>query len=132
MNLLLDTHGFIFFIEDSPKLSDAARSLIEDEGNEIYLSLASIWEMAIKTSLGKLSLAIPFHEIFPHQLAANDIQLLSIEVEHAVAVATLPFYNPEHRDPFDRLIIAQSMVEGWPVVSTDRGFDAYPITRLWD
>ncbi len=131
MNLLLDTHGLLWFIDGDPKMSATARALIEDAGNEIYFSTASMWEIAIKVSIGKLPLSVPFSEIFPRQLAINDIRLLGITENHADIVSTLPI-NPNHKDPFDRLIIAQSMVENWPVVSVDEKFDSYPVTRLWE
>lgn len=128
MRLLIDTHIFIWYISDSPKLSTTARSLIDDENNEILLSIASLWEMAIKYSLGKLSLAMPFDELIPQQLNINAIALLNIEFNHLAVVSTLPFH---HRDPFDRLLIAQSVVEGLLLVSADSAFDAYPIQRFW-
>jgi PIN domain nuclease of toxin-antitoxin system len=128
MKLLLDTHAFLWFIIGSPNLSDTARALIEDAANERFLSVASLWEMAIKVSIGKLSLSSTFDVLIPQQLSLNGIALLNIEVAHAAIVATLPFH---HRDPFDRLLIAQAMVEKMPVVSIDAAFDTYGITRLW-
>jgi PIN domain nuclease of toxin-antitoxin system len=128
MKLLLDTHTFIWFIMGSPDLSANARALIEDMANEKFLSVASLWEIAIKMSIGKLTLSAPFDVLIPQQLSLNGFELLNIEIEHAAVVATLPFY---HRDPFDRLLIAQGMVEKMPVVSIDAVFDAYPIKRLW-
>ena len=128
MNLLLDTHTFLWFIADNPKLSSTACALIADANNRIYLSVASLWEMAIKISLGKLRLAQPFGVLLPQQLNLNHIDLLNITVEHAAVVATLPFH---HRDPFDRLLIAQATAEAMPIVGSDAAFDAYPSTRLW-
>jgi PIN domain nuclease of toxin-antitoxin system len=96
MRLLIDTHTFIWYISDSPRLSTTARTLIDDEDNEILLSIASLWEMAIKYSLGKLSLAMPFDELIPQQLSINAIALLNIELNHLAVVSTLPFH---HRDP---------------------------------
>jgi PIN domain nuclease of toxin-antitoxin system len=128
MNLLLDTHTFLWFIDDDPKLSPTARALIEDANNRVYLSVASLWEMAIKISLDKLRLAQPFDVLLPQQLGLNHIDLLDITVAHAAAVVTLPFH---HRDPFDRLLIAQASSEVIPIVGSDVAFDAYPITRLW-
>jgi PIN domain nuclease of toxin-antitoxin system len=126
MRLLLDTHAFLWFIMGSPDLS--ARAHIEDEANESFLSVASLWEMAIKMSLGKLTLSAPLDSLIPQQLGLNGIELLGIQVGHAAAVSTLPLH---HRDPFDRLLIAQAIVEGMPVVSADMAFDAYPVKRLW-
>jgi PIN domain nuclease of toxin-antitoxin system len=128
MKLLLDTHAFLWFIIGSSNLSDAARALIEDAANERFLSVASLWEMAIKLSIGKLSFSSPFDVLIPQQLSLNGIDLLNIEVAHAAIVATLPFH---HRDPFDRLLIAQAIVEKMPVVSIDAALDTYGITRLW-
>jgi PIN domain nuclease of toxin-antitoxin system len=128
VNLLLDTHSFIWFVEDNPSLSSHARILIEEPTNDIFLSIASLWEMAIKISLSKLDLSQPFDLFIPNQLLLNDITLLDITVSHTLRVATLPFH---HRDPFDRLLIAQSQVEGMPVISIDSIFDAYGVNRLW-
>ena len=128
MRLLLDTHSFLWFIAGSTKLSARARSLIEDTSNESLLSVASLWEMAIKVSLNKLSLARPFETLIPDQLTINAVDLMGITINHATAIATLPFH---HRDPFDRLLVAQALVEGMPFVSADTAFDAYSVTRLW-
>ena len=128
MKLLLDTHTFLWFIMGSHNLSADARALIEDAANEKFVSVASLSEIAIKLSIGKLTLSAPFDVSIPQQLNLNGFELLNIEIEHAAVVATLPFH---HRDPFDRLLIAQAAVEKMSVVSIDTVFDAYPITRLW-
>jgi len=128
MRLLLDTHTFLWFIMGSSNLSAAARSLIEDAANEKFVSVASLWEIAIKLSIGKLTLSTPFDVLIPQQLSSNGFNLLNIEIEHAATVATLPFH---HRDPFDRLLIAQAAVEKMSIVGIDTVFDAYPVTRLW-
>lgn len=128
MRLLLDTHSFIWFFAGDPKLSTIARTLIEDEGNEKLLSLASIWEMAIKQSTGKLTLSLPIKDYIEQKLSFSDFRLLNINLDHISAIATLPFH---HRDPFDRLLIAQAMIEQIPIVSADSVFDSYPIQRLW-
>ena len=128
MRLLLDTHTFLWFIMGSSNLSANARAPVEDAANESLLSVASLWEMAIKVSLGKFTLSAPLDALIPQQLGSNGIELLGIQVAHAAAVSTLPFH---HRDPFDRLLIAQAIVEGMPVVSADAAFDAYPVKRLW-
>ena len=128
MKLLLDTHAFLWFIMGSANLSDKARILIEDPANERLLSVASLWEIAIKNSLGKLTLASSFDELIPEQLRMNGIGLLNIRVDHLSVLTTLPFH---HRDPFDRLIIAQAILENFPVVSIDATFDTYGIARLW-
>ena len=102
MRLLLDTHSFLWFMMGSPKLSGRARSLIEDESNERLFSSASLWELAIKLSLGKLSLSEPFDVLIPRELSTNGIVVLRMEIAHFSVLATLPFH---HRDPFDRLLI---------------------------
>lgn len=108
MRLLLDTHSFLWFIGGNTSLSPTARMLIEDANNQPMLSMASLWEMAIKLSIGKLSLGQPFETLIPKQMQLNGIELLQIEMAHVVVVAQLPFH---HRDPFDRLLIAQAMVK---------------------
>src|SRR5438874_676644 len=128
MKLLLDTHTFLWFIMGNPNLSAKARAAIESITNEKYVSVASVWEIAIKVSVGKLSLSAPFSSLIPEQLSANGFELLNLEVAHASALIRLPFH---HRDPFDRLLIAQAMVEQMQIVSVDSAFDAYPISRLW-
>lgn len=127
MKLLLDTHTFLWFIEDSPKLSTEAKGLLESEA-DLLLSVASVWEMAIKISIGELSLPSPFNEFVSEQLSKNTIQLFPIRLAHLGLVATLPFH---HRDPFDRLLIAQAITEEYPIVSIDDKFDAYSVKRLW-
>ncbi|MEI2582446.1 type II toxin-antitoxin system VapC family toxin [Scytonema sp. PRP1] len=128
MRLLLDTHTFIWFFTGNTKISNQARALIENQDNEKLLSTASVWEIAIKQSTGKLSFHVPFEVFIKQQLSLNDFNLLNINLDHLAVVATLPFH---HRDPFDRLLIAQSIVEKIPVLSVDSAFDAYPIERLW-
>ena len=127
MKLLLDTHIFLWFIMGSPTLGARARDLIEDVANEKFLSVASLWEIAIKYSLGKLILSAPFDELIPQQLRLNGFELLNIKVDHVAIVATLPFH---HRDPFDRLLIAQAVAEKMPILSVDAAFDAYAVNRL--
>lgn len=128
MNILLDTHAFLWFIAGSDELSDKAREHIEDENNRVFLSAASLWEMAIKVSLGKLTLSEPFETLIPEQLALNGVEILGITVAHTTQVANLPFH---HRDPFDRLIIAQALEEQLPVISVDGAFDEYGVKRIW-
>lgn len=127
MRLLLDTHAFLRFIDDSPRLSGRAKTLLESDA-ELLLSAASLWEIAIKVSLGRLTLAQPFDSFLPEQLSKNAVEILPITVAHLGAVATLPFH---HRDPFDRLLIAQASVERTPVVSADAALDAYAVQRIW-
>jgi PIN domain nuclease of toxin-antitoxin system len=128
MNVLLDTHTFLWFVVDDERLSDAARALIEAEDSQPFLSIASLWEMAIKVSLGKLMFEQPFDVFVPQQLAMNGIGILNISIEHTAAISTLPFH---HRDPFDRLIAVQAKVEKMCLVSADPAFDAYEVQRVW-
>lgn len=128
MRFLLDTHTFIWYVTDEGKISTLVLELINDENNEILLSTASIWEMAIQQSLGKLSFNLPFEVFIIQQISLNNFDLLEIKIDHLTVVASLPLH---HRDPFDRLLISQAMVEQLPVLSIDPAFDSYPIQRLW-
>ena len=128
VRLLLDTHAFLWFAAGDARLSSRARRRIEDPGNDKFLSVASVWEIAIKTSLGKLTLSVSLEALVDDGAVDNGIALLDVRREHAVAVGHLPFH---HRDPFDRLLICQAMVEGMAVVSKDAGFNAYPVQRIW-
>lgn len=128
MRLLLDTHAFLWFLLDDTKLSIAARDLIDDPGNDIEVSPATYWEIAIKVSLRKYELPEPFEVFIEREISINDFHILHTEPKHTAALTRMPFH---HRDPFDRLLIAQAMVEQIPLVSADPAFDAYAITRLW-
>ncbi|ESQ07826.1 MAG TPA: type II toxin-antitoxin system VapC family toxin [Desulfofustis sp.] len=125
---LLDTHTFIWWIEDSPRLSDSVREIIGDSENECWFSLVSAWEMAIKISLERLKLAIPLKRYIPEHSAANNFNVLAIDFRHITKVAHLPF---QHRDPFDRLLIAQAMTEKMVILSADPALDGYAIERVW-
>ena len=128
MKLLLDTHTLLWFIAGSANLSTYARNLIEDAEHEKCVSIVSIWETAIKVSIGKMSLSASFDILFPHQLQINGFELLPVKIEHTSVVTTLPFH---HRDPFDRLLIAQATEDKMTLVSVDEVFDDYEVTRLW-
>lgn len=128
MKVLIDTHTFLWFVNNASTLSATAQSIIADPNNDVYLSVASAWELAIKTSIGKLTLTQPFSIFLPQQLRANNIRLFAIRLNHLQRVATLPFH---HKDPFDRLLIAQSLSEMMPIVGADAVMDAYSVTRLW-
>ena len=128
MNLLLDTHTFLWFTAGDSNLSQTARTAIEDENNNLYLSVAIIWEIAIKVSVEKLELSEPFEVLIPDMLAENEIELLDISINHAALITTMPFH---HRDPFDRLIAAQAKTEQLTLVSADTIFDTYGVNRLW-
>jgi PIN domain nuclease of toxin-antitoxin system len=128
MTLLLDTHTFLWFCQGDASLSPAAKALIEDPNNRKLVSVASCWEIAIKAGLKKLTLGEPSGVYIPAALSRTGFELLPITLEHATGVEGLPLH---HKDPFDRLLVAQARGEGIPLVSADMAFDAYPITRLW-
>jgi PIN domain nuclease of toxin-antitoxin system len=128
MRLLLDTHSFLWFILNDSQLSTVARNLIADPNNDVEISPASYWEIAIKISINKYVLPEPYQVFIEREIATNQFVVLPIEPKHTAALTNLPFH---HRDPFDRLLVAQAMVEGIPLVSSDTVLDAYPITRLW-
>ncbi len=128
MNLLLDTQVLLWFLLDDPRLSEKARVNIVDANSVIFVSPASLWEIAIKISIGKYALPEPFVMFWERQLLTNDFTLLPISVSQTAHVVNLPFH---HRDPFDRLIIAQSLVKEIPVVSSDAMFDCYGVNRIW-
>ena len=124
---LLDTYTFIWFVEGDARLSQGAKQVIEKNGVDNYLSIASLWEIAIKISLGKLELKSPFSRIL-EEIVKNGFNLLPISFEDTLTLSTLPFY---HRDPFDRIIISQCISRNMVVLSKDQAFDRYPITVVW-
>ncbi len=131
MQLLIDTHVLIWFLEGSNLLSASHRQIIANPANNVFVSIASIWEIAIKISIGKLILARPLADVIK-QIAAENIEILAISPEHALQVSTLPLH---HRDPFDRIIVSQAIVENIDFISADAIFDDYlkglPIKRIW-
>jgi len=127
MKLLLDTHIFIWWADQPEKLSTAALSALEDEANELLLSVASVWEMQIKIQLGKLKLSLPLKELIKSQQETNELTLLPVALTHVLALDALPLH---HKDPFDRLLIAQSTEEDLTLVSADSQFSAYPAKLL--
>ncbi len=130
MRLLLDTHAMYWYIEDDPQLSPTARTLIQDASNEILISPASYWEMAIKVSIGKWRLNRPYEEFIDIALNQYGFQILPIAPTHTARLIGLPFPRG-HKDPFDRLLVAQLLVEGVSIVSADSALDAYGVNRLW-
>jgi PIN domain nuclease of toxin-antitoxin system len=128
VRLLLDTHAFLWFITDHPQLSATAKALIEDPNSEILVSPASYWETAIKVSIGKYPLTAPFETFITQGIDGNGFTILPIEPRHAAVLTTVPFH---HRDPFDRMLVAQAQVEKISVVSIDAILDQYGINRLW-
>lgn len=128
MILLLDTHAFLWYCQNDPSLSKAAKALMENPANQKLVSVASCWEIAIKAGLNKLMLGEPSRTYLANALATTMFDPLPITLEHAAAVETLPLH---HRDPFDRLLIAQAMLENMPIVSADAILDRYAVSRLW-
>jgi len=128
MNLLLDTQSLLWFVLDDARLSAKAQESIIAADGLILVSPASLWEIAIKISLGKYVLPAPFTTFWEDQLQINSFTLLPVSLSHTARIVNLPFH---HRDPFDRLIIAQSLVEGLPVVSSDELFELYGVMRIW-
>jgi PIN domain nuclease of toxin-antitoxin system len=128
VNLLLDTHAFLWAAAGDPRLSERARSALLDNGNALHLSVVSAWEMAIKISLGKLRMPARWADAVRREMAANCILWLPLEVAHCSAVSSMPFH---HRDPFDRVLAAQALVSGLGLVSRDPVFDAYGVERVW-
>lgn len=127
-NLLLDTHAMLWFFWDDPRLTGSAKAAIEDADNRKLVSVASCWEIAVKAGLGKLDLGEPSGSFLPREIRRNNFELLPIRLDHVTAVEELP---PHHRDPFDRLLIAQARGEYLSLVSADSAFDQYGVTRLW-
>lgn len=128
MNLLLDTHVFLWLNDTPEKLSPAALTACLDENNTLFLSLASAWEIQIKQQLGKLELSESLHTLVTTQQQQNGLQLLPIEMAHIEALSQLPSL---HRDPFDRLLIAQSIQQHMQIVSADQVFTGYPVELIW-
>lgn len=130
MKLLLDTHVFIWWDSDPSRLSETALTLCSDPTNEMLLSVASLWEMQIKHQLGKLHLHLPLADIVSHQQAANALTVLPITLAHVLALAQLPSPS-QHRDPFDRLLIAQARCEDATLITADAMFASYPVRVAW-
>lgn len=124
MDLLLDTHVFLWWVNDADELAPKWRKAIANPDNRCHLSVVSCWEMAIKSSLGKLTLAQPLERFIPEQLQLNDFRLLDLDFRHICKVESLPFH---HRDPFDRLLIAQASVEKMTILTADSEFSRYSI-----
>ena len=127
MRYLLDTHALIWHLEDDARLSTQAKSVIEDDQNEVIATIASFWEMAIKINLGKLTLKMSLVEMF-ETLEDMEIRVITIQASHVHIIETLPLH---HRDPFDRMIIAQADAEKCTIISIDHAFDAYHTPVLW-
>ena len=128
MRILLDTHTFLWWITDDHRLSQRGSELFSDGNNELLFSAASGWEIAIKASLGRLDVPDPLDRFVSEHLFRNHIGVLPIQLSHALRVVALPQY---HRDPFDRLLVAQAQVEGLSLLSSDKRFADYDVDVLW-
>ena len=128
MDYLLDTCALIFFLEGSPKLPGGAAERIEARGSRSFVSLASLWEIAIKAALGKLAVDYANRSDLPDLLAKNGFELINPGWEAMRRAAFLPLF---HRDPFDRLLVAECQLRGLTILSPDGKLDAYGVTRLW-
>ncbi|RCJ41285.1 twitching motility protein PilT [Nostoc minutum NIES-26] len=128
MRALLDTHAFIWWVTDDSQLSANARDVITDSSNILFLSVVSAWEIIIKNKLGKLTLPEPVEQYIPSRLAINRFESLPIQMNHVLQVASLPNI---HRDPFDRILIAQSQVENLPIVTIDQQITQYLVQTIW-
>lgn len=128
MKLLLDTHTFLWLVEGSPKLGAAAAAALGDPNNDLFLSVASVWELAIKIGSKKLTLSDPLDVYVARWTPAYQLDLLPIGPSHALAVIGLPDL---HRDPFDRMLISQSQIEGMTLVSGDTRLGSYGVAMIW-
>ena len=128
MKILRDNHAFLWFIEGDDNLSDSARYFIENSQYQKWLSIASLWEMSIKASLNRLELKTNFPDLIQNYVYGNGFDILSINAEHLEQLKTLPYY---HKDPFVRLIIAQSLTENIPILTKDELFKRYTENLLW-
>jgi len=128
MSYLLDTSSFLWYVSDFHRLSAIATDRLTDPVSTIHLSLVSIWEVAIKFNMGKLDLPLPFDEFIDSTVHSYSLRVLHIRIPHLRRLARMPLH---HRDPFDRLLIAQSQVENLPIITSDAAFDQYEVQRLW-
>jgi PIN domain nuclease of toxin-antitoxin system len=128
MRLLLDSHSLLWSLENSPRLSARAAEAVQSADNEVFVSYASLWEISIKISLRKLEVKMPWEETLDRFAETAASSLLAFSTAHLRQLITLPFH---HRDPFDRMIVAQALSEGLTIVGSDEAFDAYGVQRVW-
>ncbi|MCF6268835.1 MAG: type II toxin-antitoxin system VapC family toxin [Melioribacteraceae bacterium] len=128
MNYLFDTHTLLWSVGDTTKLSENVKQLYLNSNNNIFFSIVSIWELAIKIRLQKLNLNVPLQNFVDEHILGNNIQILDLKLNHLFKLEKLPLH---HRDPFDRIIISQAFVENLPIVGIDKTFDNYQIKRIW-
>ena len=127
-SVLLDTHAYLWFVYDDSRLSKKADKIISNDNVKKYLSIASLWEIAVKQQIGKLELGMDFEKFLHDFVLTREIDILAIDPSHLVAYASLPLL---HRDPFDRLLIAQAQVEDLPIITTDKRFLPYEVMVTW-
>jgi PIN domain nuclease of toxin-antitoxin system len=128
MRALLDTHALIWWVTNNPKLSQTARDLIADTDNTLYISVASSWEIILKFNIGKLPLPEPPTQFIQSCLNINHFESMSIDLPHVLQLNNLP---NQHKDPFDRIVIAQAQVENIPIMTVDRLIEQYPVKTIW-
>jgi PIN domain nuclease of toxin-antitoxin system len=128
VKILIDSHALLWFGWNDIHLGQKARKIMSDSGNELLFSSGSMWELAIKAGLGKLKLMADYRAFMQQAIESLDLALLPISLEHTARLSVLPLH---HRDPFDRLLAAQAIVEQVPILSADVAFDAYPVQRVW-
>jgi PIN domain nuclease of toxin-antitoxin system len=128
MNIIIDTHVFIWLDTQPEKISTTAMEICKNSHNQLYMSIASVWEMQIKMQLGKLKLDMQLNEMIEVQQQENDLNILNIYLKHIYQLQALPSH---HNDPFDRIIIAQSLLENMPIISADNKFKSYAVQVLW-
>ena len=128
MRALLDTHVFLWWVLDMPRLSSAGRRILEDGANQLLFSAASAYELTIKARQGRLTLPEPPDSYVPSRLVANGFDALPIELPHALRAGSLPHI---HRDPFDRMLIAQAQIEGIPIITADPAIGRYDVETIW-
>jgi PIN domain nuclease of toxin-antitoxin system len=128
LKCLLDTHVFLWALKDDPRLSKRVRTILRDDTHELFWSAASTWELAIKASLRRIQFVMPLATYLPQKLAAEGLQPLSVSSEHAAATESLPLH---HRDPFDRLLIAQAQIEDLTIVSADKALRRYDVDVIF-
>jgi PIN domain nuclease of toxin-antitoxin system len=128
MNYLLDTSTFIWMASEPQQLSSTATAICSNRANTLFLSIGSIWELQIKLQIGKLTLPLPLEQMIENQQQVNQLQLLPIMIKHVLGLDKLP---PIHKDPFDRMLIAQTLVEGLSIVSRDSEIVKYPVSVVW-
>ena len=130
MRFLIDTHVLIWYLEDSPQLTSTAAEILEDTRHDLYVSIVSLWEIAIKSGIGKLKLKIEFHDL-KKLLERFSIEIVSIDFEDTQTYLALPFFD-NHRDPFDRILVAQVTARSMVLMSGDKKFDFYEVQRVWE